>query len=947
MLRPLQWPAGARFLPPRLADEAGAYTDANVGVRHAPDGTNDRTCTLDGQYMLSWFFKKRGDGDAPTVSPSATTEVARQPSARPTIPTAIAKTRPVEDTGTDWPAQLGAAHGDDVALLCIAQSAPVLGIKMAAVEALATESALRQAEREFRSHDRKVHRLAKQRLEVAVAQREARASAQTLLERTTALLDEAVVPINHVVDLDRDWEALPTTLLEPGQRERFAELRARLDAAIRERSDEQQRLRRWTADARRFLLEWQRSIVAAADHGGPDDVAVQSRAIEMLREARPDVPATTELDLALAQALQCAALVQARLAWFDALPPDAADPTTAPAATPAQRWNEMPPLPDGELARVLNQRHERWLHAHQPARPLAAVSPPTPASKPPQSGDAATPSAEQRLRFESLMQQAEHALAEGHLGETQRRLQAIDAALGPLNAAALTDESRARLQALRSEGARLKGWQQWGGGRARDDLTAEAEDLARHTLATADPSAAGVPKLNLKAHGERIHALRARWKELDRLGAASSLALWQRFDAALQLAYQPISAQHAALKVARQDNLAAREALLAALDALPLPEPSVQPGDPAVDWRSVMRELDRFKLAWRKLGPIEHTVPSKARDSLQQRLRGCVDRIEAPLQSCWQAAAALREQLIARAEALVPEVGRHPHMPDAARQVRELQAEWQGHARQLPMPRATEGALWARFRAATDAVFAQRKAASAALDAELAANLATREALLDRLSALRVDTPVAGIERALAEVDRAWRQAGDVPRGASEVIEGRFREARAAAAERLKAAAREGWQAQCDALAARLALCEEREAANGSIADFSPRWAAQAALPAAWDRTLTLRWARPGEPGPLAEAAVDELLLRLETALNLPIAPERQAERRNLKLRALKDSMEGRATPDDGPAQQAEWLLAMLWQSGLTPVQRERLRAVVAALRLASPGSLGSPTNTG
>jgi hypothetical protein len=251
-------------LPQRLADEAGAYTDAGVGVRHAPDGTIDRTCTLDGQYMLSWFFKKRGHGDAPTVVSSATTKVARQPSARPATPTAVAKAEAVEDIGTDWPAQLGAARGDDVALLRIAQSAPVLGIKMAAVEALATENALRQAEREFRSHDRKVHRLAKQRLEAAVAQREARASAQTLLERTTALLAEAVVPINHVVDLDRDWEALPTHLLEPGQRERFAELRARLDAAIRERSDEQQRLRRWTADARRFLLEWQLVRLKAA-----------------------------------------------------------------------------------------------------------------------------------------------------------------------------------------------------------------------------------------------------------------------------------------------------------------------------------------------------------------------------------------------------------------------------------------------------------------------------------------------------------------------------------------------------------------------------------------------------------------------------------------------------------------------------------------------------------
>lgn len=969
--------------------------------------------------MLSWFFKKRDRADAPTVS-TEPAKPARQPLAKGAAASTAARSQPAAAAEVDWPARLRAATGDDAALLVVAQSAPSLAIKTAAVQALATEGGLRQAERAFRSHDRKVHRLAKQRLEAAVAGREARASAETLLQRTAALMAEAEVPINHLVELDRDWQALPAALLEPDQRDRFLAQRARLDSAVRERGEAQQRVRRWTADTRRSLVDWQRGVAELAAQGDTNDVALQSRDLLALRASRPDVPATAELDAALALALHAAARVEARLAWFDAqrvrtvepepaaaavpqaaaaegpactegdgvvnaegeralaaagdgefAAPAAAGTTAAAAATAvdhagptsAQRWHDLPPLPDGELARILDERHARWLHARRSARPVVADTPSALAVKPSRPTRAEAPDASLRLELEAQLQQAEVALAEGQIGGLRQHLQAIDVALGRCNPAALPEAWRSRHQALRAESARLKGWQQWGGARARDDLAAEAEELARQTLAARDAAANDAPKLNLKHHADSIQALRVRWKELDRLGAAASQALWQRFDAALQTAFQPVAAQHAARKAAREENLAAREALLAGLEALPLHEAAAQDGAPAVDARALGRELGAFQLAWRQLGPIEHTVPAAARDALQQRLRLAVERIDAPLQSLRQAATAVREQLIARAEALtgapsgsalrysplgqpgalMPAAGPPLHWPDAQRQVRELQAEWQDQARRCPLPRAVESGLWDRFRAATDAVFAQRDAESAARDAALAANLAACEALLERLAALGGETPMADVERTLADVDRAWRQGGELPRGAGDAIEARFRAARAAASRLLGNAARRRWEDQCEALAVRLAWCEEREGDGGEGGVSGPPWAADGALPAVWDQALALRWSRPVAAGPLPEAAVDELLLRLEVALDLPTAPAWQDARRKLKLQALKDAMEGRGDDRRGPARQADGLPAMLRQCGLTPVQRERLHGLVAALRQAPPGSLGAP----
>ena len=579
--------------------------------------------------MLNWFFKKRGGADAPTAPVAA----ARQPPEGGAI-AASAKARPAAAPEADWSARLRAATGDDALLLQVAQSATQLAIKIAAVEALASEGALRQAERAFRSHDRKVHRLAKQRLETAVAQREARARAETLLQRTTALTGEAEVPINHLVELDRDWQALPADLLEPDQRERFAAQRARLDTVLRERGDEQQRVRRWTAEAERLLPEFRHAVAEAADHGVSADVGPRTQALIALRASRPDGPATAALDAALVQALQAAAGIEARLAWLDAqlspaadaVPAAAPDPVAAATETPpdgaaaegagpdpalpAQRWDELPPLPDDELARILDERHARWLRARRPARPAAAVAPPAAAPRTPRPASAEAPGTELRLELEALLQQAEAALAEGQLGNLRQHLQAIDAALARCNPAALPEAWRTRHQALRAEGARLKGWQQWGGARARDDLTAEAEELARQTQAAVDPAADDAPKLNLQRHAEGIQALRTRWKELDRLGAAASQALWQRFDAALQTAYQPLAAQHAARQAARQENLAAREALLAGLEALPVPEGAPQGGEPDVDARETGAGAARLPAG---LAPARPPRPHRAR----------------------------------------------------------------------------------------------------------------------------------------------------------------------------------------------------------------------------------------------------------------------------------------------------------------------------------------------
>lgn len=790
--------------------------------------------------MLSRLFKKRDD-------------VAATPSA-PLAPAAPDRAALAGEARAEWAPRLQQAQGDDAALLLITQTAPTWEVKLAAVEGLVSEESLKQAEREMRTQDSRVHRAAKRRLVAAVAQREARAGAQSVIEAAAELADEVPLPANRLVAIDRDWQALDATLLTEAQVAEFAQWQERLNTLLREQGEQQQAQQRQIAEAKQA----QEAAEAAAQ--------------------------------AAAQAEE-----EARLAALAVVEPASAEPETSTAAA-------EPPAPRPNL------------------------------------------STEQRAQIEALLAQAEAALAEGQLSDMQQQLQALDAALEAANGAKLSDSLRARQQALHAERGRLKAWQKWGGARALESLVAEAEVLARATLAAADPEAANAPKLRLKTHADSIQSLRSRWKEVDRLGSTTAnQALWSRFDAALQTAYQPIAAQQAVQKAARQENLQAREALLATLDALPDADESLSPDELAAHRKEQLRALGNFQLAWRQLGPLEHTVPPGARSSLQKRLSSSVARIEAPIEEARRTATSQREQLVARAEALVQELGRNPASRDAIPRVRELQAEWQQHARTLPLARPVEGALWARFKAATDAVFAQREAAFSARDAELASNLAAREALLARLSAIDLDaTPVAEMQRALAEADREWRQVVEVPRAAVNSLETRFREARAALAQAVADSARKRWQAQCDALLAKLALCEERESAATEASDGADRWAAVAPVPAGWDKPLAQRWSAAPTSGPLAAPAFDDLLLQLEAAFDLPASPELQAARRDLKLRALKDTLEGRAPQVRDPAAQRDaWFAAALRQSGTTFAQQQRLHAIVAALRQSTPSSSG------
>ncbi len=813
---------------------------------------------------------------------------------------------------TDWLAKLHAAGGDEQALLAIAMdrdNAP-LKIRQAAVEAMQSEDALKAAEREFRDHDRRIHREAKLRLETVVARRLARALADQLIADAHALFAQAHIPANRFVEIDRGWQALDAALLDSAQIAGFDTVSTQIAQVLRSRGDQQSLIKRWTHEADLALAELQAGSIAVAETGlERDKLAAAYDAVNLARE---NAPLMTDQDarsrdinhkiMLLDAALQLARALDARLTHIDKLAADATNANDDPAA-----WHGLPPVADTKIAGLLSARHDAIRRTRQQSRDVMSRA----AKEAVDEKDKARRQAK-LATLNELLTGAESALATGQVVDAAAALTTIEATLKGAHA---NPKLLGRVDALRAEITRLKGWQHWGGGRAREDLAAEAETLAK---AITDE------KLHIKSHADAIEKLRERWKELDKLGGATSRDLWGKFDGALKTAYLPVSAQLAKLKAVRQENLAARNQLITALDAVSVTADAASTAATLRDWA---RALEHFQTEWRKLGPVEHTVPHKAQAALLERMKAAMARLESPLNDSRRVEALKREQLIARAKALSTD----SQQRDTIIKVRELQTEWQQHAKALPLQRNVENRLWAEFKAATDAIFHARDAANSARDAVFQTNATLRTELINKLTALTADTPPGEIKRTIAEVDSAWRRAGEAPRALEAKLEARFRRARDDAQQFSAGSAKRTWQKTCESLHAKLALCVELENNTGNVGNTRESWQALPALADIWEKPLHTRFdaALVGQPVSVPQ---DETLLKLEAALDMESPPAFQAARREMKLRAMKNAIEARQAVTVTNADIEKWIAVVIAAPLGDAVAAARLQNILAAL---------------
>ena len=227
-------------------------------------------------------------------------------------------------------------------------------------------------------------------------------------------------------------------------------------------------------------------------------------------------------------------------------------------------------------------------------------------------------------------------------------------------------------------------------------------------------------------------------------------------EAAAKLSAERDAAIEAAM--AQKEEIAARaEAIVANLGG--------------VNWKKSAQEMTQLFEKWQAIQKDGPKVPKAKTDPIWKRFSQARAKFEAgrrsyfaTLDSKFKEAKSAKSALVERAEALVSKGG------DAASDYRKLQDDW----KLAPRAGKAEDALWTRFRAAGDAIFAAKKEKDAELAVEHTANLKAKQELIAEAKKIVV-TDLEAAKKALSDIQARWVKIGHVPKDKVREIEDALR----------------------------------------------------------------------------------------------------------------------------------------------------------------------------
>jgi exonuclease SbcC len=909
--------------------------------------------------MFDFLFKRRR-------AENTSTKQADEAQAAATAATAErAKSRQQE---REQAMQQAATLTDEPAALAFVLQCEFADARLQASQWLQSAEALTEALRAVRNSDRRVAKLLQTRLTSLQQLQRAQAQMQSVLEQAEALLREPAPTPDRAADLDRAWSAA-TGSTEAGSSstpagDALATQFTALRDALSQRLGMQAQLQRSLVDTRLQLQKFHETLQAKAsgsviedDQADAELDAIPAALDSLQQQIAQDRDAPEAAALPKQLLPDCERLLDACRAAHTQL----AAKRAADAAQRFQRSQRLQSAPEhtGHAEDPINAATPEFdLQAQsapqsesqadsQTESNLKTQSPKSGRSSKPLASTSAPAGPEQLSQWLDLLAQLEASLEQGALqaaSEAERGLRAYDVrALKP------AAEAASRLSAAYAALHHLQGWARWGGNISREELLQAALALPGQTLP--------VPELV-----QKIGGLRARWKLLSVSAGPAPQALWEQFDAACTTAYAPAAAQFEQQDKERQENRALAEALiaevvkfvqeqremLATLTTLTM-FAAADVADPDAEqaaqlaWKQIAQFETRARQAWQRLGPLGH----KEKRALERAFNTALKLVQAPLRNRQKIEIAAREAMIAEVAALAADDRQ------ALDTLRRVQAEWQQRAQGVPLARKDEQALWQSFRAACDAVFAQRKEVALSQDAQRQTHLQAKEAVCAQLeqAATDADHDAGAAQEALQQAKAAWSRIGPVPRAAEKAIEKRYRDAVATlqnllqtAQDNAAAAARAAEASQIDE---RLAMCFALDAVltQGALtveeADaWRSRWQAVPHLtPAAraLEQVLTQRFeavlagtaidtASAGEAYlqylQQERARFDDTLLEVEIALGLDSPPELSRQRMQLQVALLQSSMKAGAPVLSGRQQLARLcaLPALADQATLTRV---------------------------
>ena len=278
---------------------------------------------------------------------------------------------------------------------------------------------------------------------------------------------------------------------------------------------------------------------------------------------------------------------------------------------------------------------------------------------------------------------------------------------------------------------------------------------------------ATTPEAADKGYNE-VKDLRAEWKEIKQVPAENATELWKNYQLYTEQFYDQLRLNHEMRAYDFKKNLEIKTHLCEAAEKLAGVE------DPI----SAFHQLQKLHQEYREAGP----VAKEMREQIWKRFKDASTIINKRHQDHFEQIKAQEEQNLEKKTELCQKVENidleplktYAQWEEITKQILAYLAEWKtiGFT-----PRKVNNEIFERFRTACDRFFQAKTTYFKANREKLNANLAAKNALVEKAEALKDSTDWGTTTNKFIELQKQWKTIGAVPHKVSDAIWKRFNDA--------------------------------------------------------------------------------------------------------------------------------------------------------------------------
>lgn len=267
---------------------------------------------------------------------------------------------------------------------------------------------------------------------------------------------------------------------------------------------------------------------------------------------------------------------------------------------------------------------------------------------------------------------------------------------------------------------------------------------------------------------DEVKKLQAEWKEIKLVPAENATELWKNYQLYVEQFYDQLRLNHEMRAYDFKKNLELKTALCEAAEKLADVE------DPV----SAFHQLQNLHQEFREVGP----VAKELRESIWKRFKDASTVVNKRHQDHFEEQKLREEEnlkkkteLCQKVETLAYENAKtYAQWEELTKTVIGWQAEWKNIGF---TPRKVNNEIFDRFRVACDRFFQAKTAYFKDMRETFAANLAAKNALIEKAEALKDSTDWGATTNKLVELQKEWKTIGPVAHKVSDSVWKRFNDA--------------------------------------------------------------------------------------------------------------------------------------------------------------------------